>query len=239
MTDQARRLRRASITFWSLIVAAIALAAVPVLVGARTQYHAGLSFEKGLHAFSFFVSLVYIVPTALIALLLCCIALLIARQSKRIGQTIASILALASCIVVGLAAFQIMGAAFRAGRDRAYGESNLTAIASACAKLESDVVTAEQRESGYWVGEGYPDEYARLPDEILALRPAGVFVGRRGIILQMDGGGPAAHEGFFIPTTAPAGGCAAFATANAIKVLSCNPPVFRFSLYDCRSLPWD
>lgn len=239
MTEQLPPRRRASVAFWLLIVAAITLAAVPVFLAARSQYRAGLSFERGLHVFGFVLSLVYIVPTALTAALLCCIALLIARQSKRIGQTIASILALASCVIIGFAAFQMTRAAFSAGRDRAYREANLTAISAGCAKLASDFASKKRHEPGYWVGDGYPDEYAGLPPEIRSLHLKDVYVGRRGIILQMDGGGPAAHEGYFIPTTAPAGGCAAFAAANSIEVISCNPPIFRFVLYDSRMLPWD
>ena len=181
-------------------------------------------------------ALTWLGPCFLVTILVPLTVGLGARGNRRLR--IAGCASAALCAILALSSLRTMAWGFAAGRDRAYHDADFTRLVAGCRAIQLAALTESRDPASVYVQKG-DAFYSKLPPEILKFNPLRVLAGRRGAVVQMDGGGPAAHEGFFVPLVPLTDGPDVFGSSNALQVLSRNPPVFRYSVYDCRSLPYE
>jgi len=221
---------------------AAALVAPPLVAGAalfvacRGQYQDGLGFVPGLHAFAWIIAWGWLTPCFLATTLVPLVIGIRARGNRRVRR--AAYVSAALCAVLALGSFWIVPWAFEAGRDRAYRAADLALLVAGCRAIDPGALSEPPGATSVSLTVGYAS-YSRLPPEILAFKPILLLAGRRGVVVQMDGGGPASHEGFFVPLLPLPNDVDDFARKYALRVLSRDPPVFSYVLYDSRTLPFE
>ena len=217
---------------WVILAVGPVLAAWSFWSIVSEQYSAGLRFERGLHVFGLFQAVPKAWINCTLAVLITLLALLNRRPVEKELRRVVS-LAAGFCVLCGVLSIVLYSYSFRSGRDEAYQRLDFGGLAAACEELRGVEGNANQpARLAYWYIE--TAEYARLPVEIRKLSPKTVIAGDGGVILWMDGGGPAPHEGVFFPAAEPAK--KQVNMMQGIEKLSEEPLAYRFELYDCRTL---
>jgi len=212
-----------------------------LVVAWKRQYEEGVTFQAGLHAFGFMLELVWLGPAAfLLAMIQLSISLPYTRPRKPRDPTINPLLVLMTlfCVLAPFSSLAVMQHGFGTGRDRAYAAVDLTRLVAGCRALRVSDLTNDPTATEAGTFRNDPT-YNRLPKELLDLNPTDVYIGKRGVIVKMDGGGPATHEGFFVPLVPLESDPEAMRILNEQHRINQSPPVYRYFLYDSRILPYD
>lgn len=236
MTDIPRPLRARLLV---PIVGVLAMIAVLAIAWKR-QYDVGDSFTPGLHGFGFMLEMVWIVPALVI---IATIQLIFAwpfrsiaanNDSVRLAALLIGIFALAAMFM----SWPVMAGGLTAGRNAAYRRIDCPRLAAGCRAVRIDELSGKPDATEVFLLP-FDAAYAKLPPEIRELKPIRFYAGKRGVIVQMDGGGPATHEGFFVPLTTFEDDPEALEVVSRLSELSHDPRVYRYWLYDCRMLPYE
>ena len=193
----------------------------------RSAYLDGLHFVPGLHFFKWLQLLNILGIVSLSGLLVALVAILLARrrlkQSRRMGMALA---VAASALIVPLIALPLIERAYEHGRQKAYARLNLQEIFAACVTMRQQF--AEHRQPQEILAED--SMYQTLPPAIRTLHPWLAYLHPSAINLQMDGGGPATHEGIAVIWDANL--TAMRARTPGMHRLDASLPIYRYALYD-------
>lgn len=225
---------------WRFVLCPLLTTILLVVVWKR-QYEDGVTFRTGLHVFGFMLELVWLGPAAF---LLAMIQLSISwphlrpKGAARHSSSILLLYSIAICFLAPISSLNVMQHGFSTGRDRAYAAVDLTRLVAGCRALRVADLTNDPTATEAGTFRNDPT-YNRLPKELLDLNPTDVYIGKRGVIVKMDGGGPATHEGFFVPVVPMESDPEAMRILNEQHRINQDPPVYRYFLYDSRILPYD
>lgn len=202
----------------------------------RGHYAEGRYFVPGLHFFGFLRSLAVLAPVVLGLLIL--LVFMHYIQRRRLSPSARAVTWISSTLllILMLLSMPAFESAFRAGRSEAYRTIDYSPLAVACGDLVRQTRTQPDKKRRELI-DARDAEFQELPALIQRLKPLFVHVASNGVVLQMDGGGPAAHEGLWIPVSPLNADVTAYAREHDLLVLNAAPPVFCYALYDYRCLP--
>jgi len=224
---------------WLLIVAGPAIAVGCLCRSYGRLYDDGLHFVKGLHAMGFLMELPGLAVNSVLAALVSLAALIGPRRARRGAPRVAAAIATSFCLLCGLGAYFVIDGAFERGRHRAYCALDGEAIVRACRQLRAErAATTQPAESGTIYLEPTGADADTLPEVLRTLEPIAVIIGVRAAGVWIDGGGPGAHEGLFVPLEPPDAEWEQ-RLRSTFPVVSEDPLVFRFNVADCRALPYE
>ncbi len=202
----------------------------------RRQYLEDLEFVPGLHGFAFIIEMMWLTPSAGAVLVVLWLVHAVRRKKLVYRDRKATWIATGMILLMVVAALPLMPSLFLAGRREAYARVNVIPLSVACKTLVNETWAADDRKEPLHIREWHED-VLRLPEAIRNLKPLFVTIAKNGVVIQMDGGGPAMHEGMWLPNDVLAGEVRSYAKKHGVRVLSTNPPVFAYNLYDSRMLP--
>lgn len=219
----------------SIIVLAI------VLVSCFQWYLRGMHFVQGLHFFGMLLSMSVIVIACLASVLLVLVTGFVMRTRVR-GKHIG--FAVVTTVILALCAWPLMISSFAMGRTSAYRNLDFHALSN-----ESQSLANELKPSGTYPLNIVWDrsdrfviqdaKHARIEASLpylKSLRPKSIFVHPTGVVLQMDGGGPASHEGVVVFLDVAASDTERLGNDCDLSLLDQQHEVYRFCVYDSRML---
>lgn len=226
------------IPYYALCLAVAAVPVITLLYFRSESYQDGLTFKKGLHVFGFMLQAgKSFLITATVLLIAVAGSSIIPKKVRARLSALFVVIFLIS-LVVSLSTFPACVAAFNNGRAKAYEGTNVRELVAACRVLHESYLYPKGEPIPEWFNSHFPS-FSELPEFIQKLNPSDVYIGKRGVVLQMDGGGIAAHEAYFVPISAIPTSVDTYAQLRMMNIISRDPPVFWNSSYDCRSLPYD
>jgi hypothetical protein len=160
------------------------------------------------------------------ALLTAAIALAATWRRLRPGVRTRGAACVIAATVVGVLAINCQGAAFRAGKTRAYAGVNATLLAADCAAMAAGLkAPGNVRESDFVEGTD-----PTVPAYLRSLRPRYVSVRPDlvEVVMAHDFMSGTDHESFVVPVGPADPTASAYASSWAMVVISKQPPVFRF-----------
>ncbi|HVP11815.1 MAG TPA: hypothetical protein VMV94_11580 [Phycisphaerae bacterium] len=215
----------------------LSLGVVPTLIGLTTfsyqEYHRGLGFVEGLHSLSFIMDATYLsgIVVVWLAVWIPATYIFLWKRFSKNQKRYAAVMLTMTAVVSLLGMCVIPSSFFLRGRERAYAQLDTKRIAEACLALDGIRKTQHDPKKELLIGYGDTDLSA-LPPFLAQLNPAFVHADSRYVVVQMDGGGVAPHEGVFVPLFPIPEGPAAYAKRRGVRLLDAENRVFMYRLYD-------
>jgi hypothetical protein len=147
------------------------------------------------------------------------------RRLRPGARTRAAACAIAAT-AVGLLAINGQGAAFQAGKTRAYAGVNATLLAADCATMAAGLKAPGNVRDGDFVEGTDPS----VPAYLRSLRPRYVSVRPDlvEVVMAHDFMSGTNHESFVVPVGPADPAASAYASPSVMVVISTQPPVFRY-----------
>lgn len=214
-----------------LIWSPVAMLVVLFAPLAGIWFYMGVTFVAGLHFFGWLLH--FAVGLAAISLVLAVwLAFGLAmRQSLGVRARELIVTAALALLLASAGSFPVMAVSLATGRHLAYSSTDTVALHRACRQLVAR--NAKWRDQHFYIDQG-DDDWESVPGFLRRLSPCFVRGTRDAVVVQMDGGGVACHEGFFVVLNAPDGPIRNFARENSVRILDERQWVFRYEEYDHR-----
>lgn len=198
---------------------------IALALSCQRAYTEGRNFVPGLHFFGWLLYFGSIALVTLAGLIIALTTILLSwRNLKATGLLIVAWCVALSSLLVPAAATRCMQHAFDVGRDRAYANVNLPEIHAACTLVRQQFAQERQLR----LIDSNEPLYLSMPAAIRTLHPDTVWVYPSAVILQMDGGGVAYHEGIAVIWDASL--VALREHTTGMQRLDPTLPIFRYAL---------
>ncbi len=193
----------------------------------REAYLLGLNFVHGMHVFGWFLYGVFAAGAALVGLAISSFCL------KKPGVLLNVVICIIVAAFASVLPIVLAPHVFQCGRNTGYARLDLQRLVESCRQWSTPSPASGPAEQTADISVApWSDDYPKLPQYILSLRP--LLVSRRDGLyaIRIDGGGPMYREGLVIAPDMMAGQFARYCRDHRTVILDPNHNVARYRFDD-------